>query len=339
MKVLQAGPESVHVQRYCEAYAKRYGAFVFAGEQGPIPTGASAHVLAPFRGNPLHWISSYQKLKRFVREQGPDVIHIHQVNRFAWVMSRIARSLNIPVITTAWGSDVLLVPKRSALHKALTTAVLRASAIVTGDSRQMLEAIRQLVPEHPRLEYLQYGIDAVAAAAKTPIVYSNRLHKPLYRIDVVIRLFARFVADHPEWKLVIGAIGEETENLKALAASLLQPAQYEFVGWLDADTNAAWYGRSTIYISIPESDGTAVSLLEAMSAGCIPVVPDLEVSREWITDGKNGVIYHGQETVLEEALQLDRESCTTFNAQLVAAQALRSATLQRFHELYHRLGA
>jgi glycosyltransferase involved in cell wall biosynthesis len=334
MKVLQAGSNSIHVQRYCEAYRGYCGPYLFATEDGKVPEGAEAFILASFRGNPLRWIVAYIKLKQFIAKHKPDVIHIHQVNRFAWILTNIARSLTIPTLVTAWGSDVLLVPQRSIFHRKLVSAVLRNAQVITGDSRHMLDEIKRLIPDNNRLEWLQYGIDPIKPGAKEKIVYSNRLHKKLYRIDQVIRLFAEFVKHNPEWRLVIGAEGEETEQLKILANSLLREHQYQFVGWVDAASNASWYARSSIYISIPESDGTSVSLLEALSASCIPIVSDIAVSHEWIEDGVNGVIYRLQNSIFDRALSLEREKCNTINAELVEQHALRNATLKRFNELY-----
>jgi glycosyltransferase involved in cell wall biosynthesis len=89
------------------------------------------------------------------------------------------------------------------------------------------------------------------------------------------------------------------------------------VGWLQKADNAAWYAKSTYYISIPESDGTSVSVLEAMSAGCIPIVSELPVSKEWITNGLNGVIEQQGENPFVKAIDLDLEKCAKINQQSV----------------------
>ncbi|HBE80849.1 MAG TPA: glycosyl transferase family 1, partial [Firmicutes bacterium] len=49
-----------------------------------------------------------------------------------------------------------------------------------------------------------------------------------------------------------------------------------------------YLAASHLMVSIPKSDGTPVSLLEAMAAGCLPVLADLPVYHDWITDGVNG---------------------------------------------------
>lgn len=46
--------------------------------------------------------------------------------------------------------------------------------------------------------------------------------------------------------------------------------------------------KSSIYISVPETEGVSASLFEAMASGCFPVVTDLPGTRAFITDGENG---------------------------------------------------
>jgi glycosyltransferase involved in cell wall biosynthesis len=52
------------------------------------------------------------------------------------------------------------------------------------------------------------------------------------------------------------------------------------------------YLRSAdIYVSTSLSDGTSVSLLEAMACGVFPIVTDIPGNRPWIAHGKNGFLF------------------------------------------------
>jgi glycosyltransferase involved in cell wall biosynthesis len=77
-----------------------------------------------------------------------------------------------------------------------------------------------------------------------------------------------------------------------------------------------------------------VSVLEAMLGGCIPILPDLAVSREWITDGVNGVIEKANTNPLADALTLDIQQCILYNRELVEHKALRSKTILEFINHY-----
>lgn len=338
MNVLQVGSDSIHLSHFCAAIHHHTGNFDFVTETNFQPKGIRKMILAPFRSNnPWQLISNYRDLKKEIQKSNPDLIHIHQVNRLAFVVCRIAKKLNIPVITTAWGSDVLIIPQKNRIFKAITRSVLETSAYVTGDSNDMIEAMQAICPSEDKYIRLQYGIDPVSPGNKENIVFSNRLHKEIYRIDLIINLFAEFYSQHPEWKLVIGASGPLEDSHKALAKALLPDSAYEFIGWVSPEINAKHYAKSRIYASLPLSDGTSVSLLESMSANCIPVLSDLPVSREWIFSGKNGIIFDGKTNPFEAALTLDEANCFKINQEIIQNEALRTSTIPAFFNLYQKI--
>jgi hypothetical protein len=74
-------------------------------------------------------------------------------------------------------------------------------------------------------EWIPLGIDELpAAGADAPVrerrMLSCRLHKPLYRIDAIVRAFAQAAPACPGWVLEVAASGEQTEALQRLAAEL-----------------------------------------------------------------------------------------------------------------------
>jgi glycosyltransferase involved in cell wall biosynthesis len=159
----------------------------------------------------------------------------------------------------------------------------------------------------------------------------------LYQIDKVITDFAAFHKSHPDWKLVVGGVGDQTEKLKDLAVKMEVEKSIDFVGWLTAEQNAHWYSRAKIYVSIPESDGMSVSVLEALSAECIPVCSDIAVTHSWMKDGVNGIIRKSNMNPFEEALTINSENCIKQNREWVSSFAYRSATIPRFIAIYKKL--
>lgn len=338
MKVVQVGSNSIHVSSYVGALAATGQESYLLAEEPCNFAGVIEEWHVDFRSlNPFSLLKNSRKLKQLIAQLQPDVIHIHQVNRLAYFASRAAAKLRIPVITTAWGSDVLIIPKQNRFFRFLVQQTLKRSQIVTADSQEMIAAMQQIVPDQQKYLLLQYGIDPVTPAAKEHLIYSNRLHKPLYRIDRIIRYFSEFSAKYPDWKLIIGATGTETPRLEELVKELKLEDKVTFVGWLDNAANRSWYAQSAIYVSVPESDGTSVSVLEAMSAGCIPVLSDLAVSHEWIESGVNGVIETPGENPLLAAMRIDATDCAETNRDLVVQRAGRTACLQVFIHAYQQL--
>lgn len=337
MKIIEVGSESVHFIKYCKALDERLKDYEIIAENTIKGLIYKNHHIFNFRGlNFFSLIKSFFKLKRGIKLLNPDLIHIHQINRLAFFVCIAARQLGIPIISTAWGSDVLIIPKKNLVFRCITTYVLKKSKYVTADSKEMIEAMQHLHKSNTKYQWIQYGIDSIEMLEKGNYVFSNRIHREFYRIDLIIEEFKMFADSNPDWKLIIAAEGEETKRLKSLAEKLLNSENYEFIGWLDSQKNAEWYGKSKIYISIPLTDGTSVSLLEAMLAGCIPIVSDINVSYEWIKNNENGLIFKPNQNIFEKALKIDYEHCAQYNKNLIKKMALRKNTMTQFLTLYSK---
>jgi L-malate glycosyltransferase len=336
MKILIVGSESIHVSSYIKRLLELETELYLLAETKCYEDLVKEVVVIPFRTmDPVSIYRSYQKLSQMIAKLKPDVVHIHQINRMAYFVTRCCAAMNIPCVSTAWGSDVLLIPFQNRFYRYLSKKSLQRSAFVTADSQYMIDKMQE-VAKAPEGKYvlLQYGIDPIGHGTKEKIVYSNRMHKSLYRIDQVIAYFKEFLQENSDWKLVIAGSGPDTDQLMQMAKETGHGDHIEFVGYTSTAENRAWYARSMIYISIPSSDGTAVSLLEAMSAGCIPVVPDLEVSREWIKNGENGVVEKSSSNPLLEALTLDIEKLRERNIKMIEERASRVKSMKKFRAFY-----
>jgi glycosyltransferase involved in cell wall biosynthesis len=235
---------------------------------------------------------------------------------------------------TVWGSDILVAPHQSKWIRKMTLYILRRITLITADANYLAEQTQALVPKTKLpLHICQFGVEPLdVKTEKENIIYSNRGHYPIYRIDLIIKAFEHFSKNTKEsWKLVIAGAGEQTDSLKALASSLDLDQKIEFVGFLSAQKNAEWYARSTYYISIPISDGTAVSLLEAMYYGCVPIVSDLPANREWITHKQNGwIVSDLNANYIEEARTINTNESRTLNRELVEKSGTSEASKKQF---------
>ncbi|MBT4775632.1 MAG: glycosyltransferase family 4 protein [Crocinitomicaceae bacterium] len=337
MKVLIVGSDSIHVSSFVSGLPLNIDCR-FLTESPCGFDGVKEEIIVSFRSlNPLAIFRSNNRLGIVLSEMKPDVVHVHQINRLAYFVTRLCEKLDIPVVSTAWGSDVLVVPKKNIFFRYLVKKSLKRSKFVTADSQDMIDKMAALsASSEDKYLLLQYGIEMVSAGIKEDIIYSNRLHKPNYRIGQIIDYFNEMQENHPEWRLVIAGEGSDTSGLRLKIKRYNLEEKVDFVGWLSSTQNNMWYAKAKIYISIPISDGTSVSLLEAMSAGCLPVVPDIKVSHEWVEDGKNGVIEQVDVNPLMEALKLDQQICAEFNRDLIKEKASREHSMVAFQMIYKR---
>lgn len=348
--VLLLGSASIHVARVarglCDAgqpvVLATHGAL--AMERHPLLLDATEIDLAVLR-----WRAP-RRLRELIARWSPRVLHAQQANSVGWHAARAVRGTGVPMVLTLWGSDVLTLPSRSPLHRWMVQRGLRGASAWTADANVLLAAARQLAGDTPAIErnWIPLGIPDPVPMPDVPRerrILSCRLHKPLYRIDAILRAFARMPGRCHAWRLEVASGGPKTDELRCLASALGIAERVDFTGWLDASALARSYHRAAVFASVPESDGTSVSLLEAMAAGCVPVLSDLPANREWVTEGRNGFLAPdlGQldQTLLRaidtwESGEWAR-SGQPFNAALVRDKALFSRNIQQFLALYDRL--
>jgi len=337
-KILVVGSNSPHVASFCRMIKPDFRDIVYLGDETlniENDTVSNQYIVSPKVNNPFKIFHLVNQIKKVIKVEQPDVIHIHQINRLG-IYSTFCIEKPTPLIVTAWGSDVLQQPKENFIKKSAVKYVLKKALACTADSQHMVDEMRKLQPAMKQCQLIYFGINPIGYISdlKENIIYSNRLHKDFYNIDKIIKDFSSFSTKHPDWKLIIAANGPETDKLKALSHRLGLENKIEFVGWLDKSQNINFYKKARIYISIPDSDGTSVSLLEAMSAGCLPIIGDIPVSHEWIENSKNGVIYSAKRNCFEEALNIESEKLREHNSKIIQQKATKEISAKNFFTLY-----
>ncbi len=291
-----------------------------AGFDGVVPAGRrlALNTSPAAGGGNIAVLARLPALGAWLRRVDADWLHAHYLTShgtLAWLARRLWR-LRGQLIGSAWGSDILLTPQRSRAYRVVTSRVLRACRLCTSDSEHMAARLRELGARE--VMTFPFGLDVLPAEseAKQPwLFFANRALEPLYRPEQVLALFAQQLARQPQGRLVVANDGSLAGTLPAQARALGLSVgridagqQVEFTGRLDAAAQAAWYARAQWWVSLPASDSVAVSLLEAMAHGCIPLLSDLPANREWVRDGDNGSIVPDASPPPELALErlLDR---------------------------------
>ena len=337
-KLMIIGSNSIHVYNYINLVKDYFDEILLITNKKRVGTDVKTIEL-DFHLKLSSRIKTVGKIKKLIQEYSPSIIHIHQMNSYAYYSLIAARKSSVPKILTAWGSDVLLSPKKNYLLKKMVQFNLRHADFFTSDSEFMAEEMRSILPKR-KLDILiaNFGIEIIEMdLLKENIIYSNRLHKKLYQIESVINAFNLFLENSIDktWKLVIAATGEETDNLKSLVEQLNLTENVEFAGWVDNEKNIEYYSKAKLFVSIPKSDATSISLLEAMAYGCIPVLSDLPANREWIDDGKNGIIVNSpSENIFDRALKLNMSEVASLNKRIIIEKGTKVANKKKFIQLY-----
>jgi len=266
------------------------------------------------------------KIRKLIKEINPDYLNAHYLSSYGF-LAALSHSVTpkTTLIQSTWGSDVLLEPFRNVIRKKIAQYALKKADYITSDSLHMSDVIMALVGKKEVLTF-PFGFEKLEKShvAKEKMVFSNRALKDFYNIDKILKWFS---VQPKEYRLVIANDGAERDKLENLVKELSLEERVSFVGFLSSQEMQSYYEKAQYYVSIPDSDGTAVSLLEAMLHGCLPIVSNIDANREWILDSVNGV-YFDEMLRLEDVLV--EEDFDKINFKILQRKALFPKSIESF---------
>lgn len=290
-----ADAASVHTRRWVAAAVERGAeAIVITRQPAEVPGAREVIAIAP--GNDkLSWFKALPQVRRVAREVAarfkPTLVHGHYVTSYGlWAA---ACGLKLPVVLTAWGSDILVTPRQSRLMRAVVCFSLRRADLITADSMDMLAEIGRYNPQAPCHQIL-WGADTDKFIPGEPgedfDVISLRSWEPNYNIDLILEAFSRFLMlrPHSQARLHLLGGGPMQAALENRVQELRLLQQVRFHGRVGDVEMVQAIQRSRVSVSVPSSDATSVSVLESMACGLPVIATDLPANRQWIEDKQGG---------------------------------------------------
>jgi len=269
----------------------------------------------------------YLKISKIITKIKPRYLNAHYLSSYGLLGVLIKKfHPNLVLIQSTWGSDILVTPKKSFVYKLTAKFALKYADMITSDSYFMSDEINKIY-QNNITETFPFGLDYVdmneEIVKDENLIFSNRALSKNYNIATVIEWFGNL--ENQEMKLVIANDGNDKKELLDLVDSLKIQKRVTFVGFLTKDEQNHYYKQAKYYISIPSSDSTAVSLLEAMSFGCYPIVSNLPANREWIIDNFNGSFFYRNLSLLKSD-----KNVVMYNKQIINANAIFSKSILQF---------
>jgi glycosyltransferase involved in cell wall biosynthesis len=309
-RMVLIGPPTVHSARWKSEFERRGWVVVRAAYGAPDLT-ADAHFaeVAIETGGRFTLVRTAaglrreaRRLARFVEQHRADVVCAHWFLGPAWLAA--FGSAGRPVVATAWGSDVLLPFPGRSRATLVNRVAQRRFDVVTYDAELVRTALRSLGVDERRLERIVFGPDAsrfkpgppssellesLGVSIGDPVILSPRGLAPVYAPDTVLRAFALAAPRAPGTLLVHVRPGEDElwDGLQYLVPPEIAQRVVPYRG-VEPDQLPALLNSAAVVVSVPESDGTSVTLLEALFCERPVVVSDIPANREWVSNGTRG---------------------------------------------------
>lgn len=246
---------------------------------------ATLHLSRPLPRWSMLWPTS---LVRQIARIAPDVVHTHSG---VWYKASLAaRRAGVPrLIHTEHGRRRVPEPRQDRFLGRL--AARRTDIVVAVSDALARQLAATIVSGRCQLRVVPNGVDAelfrprsdtgalrreLGLSPAVPIVGTIGRLEHIKGYDVAIEAFARLRATYtaePAPVMVLAGEGSERRSLEDLARKLGCSGAIHFLGWRD-DTHDL-HSAFTLFTLSSRSEGTSVSLLEAMSAGLCPVVTDV----------------------------------------------------------------
>lgn len=273
-------------------------------------------------------------LKKIFTELKPDVIHSGPLPDVSYITAIAGLH---PHVAMSWGFDLNHDIYVDPAQKERATIALSKADWFLGDCYTELDSAAALGYDAERATIFPWGIDprcfspqesrlrADLAPDSAFLMLSLRSLEPNYSVATTVRAFLKAAAEDESLQLMILADGSESEMLKTLAASAPASIQ-ERILWLGRKPYSElpeYYRAADLYLSSSITDGSSVSLLEAMGCGLPVLVSDIPGNLEWVDDGKNGFVFPvGDSDAMAERMLFLSKRRTTL-APIAAAARFR----------------
>ena len=245
----------------------------------------------------LFFMPDFEKI---LGEIKPDLVHAGPIQSCGFMT---ALSGFHPFLAMSWGSDILADADKDPFWRWITCYTLRRSDMLLCDCDAVRIKAQGLV-EYPaqRIVQLPWGVDLKVFSAGQAsrslreklgwndayVVLSTRSWEPIYGIDIILSAFQKAYRRDPRMRLILLGTGSRAAQVEDFIKSHELTHAVHIPGPVVSAFVSDFYRAADLYISCSHSDGTSVSLLEAMASELPVIVTDLAANREWVQHGVNG---------------------------------------------------
>lgn len=282
------------------------------------PGGISDRVL-PKNVNEIEWLGGKRlqswidypgllvDLKRVIKSFNPDIIHAGPIQRVA---SLVAQAGFSPLVSMSWGSDILSDAGSTAWLRWITRYTLQKTTVLVGDCKAVADKAIEYGISKDRIVVFPWGVDLKHFAPGSGdvlrkklgwqdeiILLCTRSWEPLYGVDLVVKAFIKAVYNEPKLRLILLGAGSQEKEIRKLIDGSGMQQKVHFGGSVGLQDLPEVYRAADLYISASHSDGSSVSLMEAMACGIPALVSDISGNREWITNNDTGWLFKDGELI------------------------------------------
>jgi len=226
-----------------------------------------------------------------------DAIDAHYFYPDGVAAAELARKLDVPLVVTARGSDVTLLPRYAAPRRMIVAAAQQAAGIVAV-CQALKDGLIELGVTPGKITVLRNGVDLnrFRPVARDEVRRQLGLEGCVLlsvgwlitrkRHDLAIRALPALT----DCRLLIVGTGPEERALRALARELGVQDRVQFVGHVAQADLYRYYAAADVLLLCSEREGWANVLLESMACGTPVAATDVGGTAEVVAAPAAGVL-------------------------------------------------
>ena len=296
--LLLADLSSYHTERWIKAYQQSDIKVLAVGMEPPKEEKEYyLHIKSEFRKSPFKYISKLGMVKNIIKEFNPDIIHAHMAPNYG-LLAMLSGFR--PYIISLWGPDVLETPRKSFFHFLTLKKIFMNASLLHVDADIMgwiLEnkfgICRGKIMNFPHGVTEEFLTPEIKKEIKDELLMvSHRKLEKIYNNETIIEALGILKKKGINFRFIFASGGTLEAELHTMVHKMGLKDNVEFTGFIPLPQLVEILSKAHIFVSASLSDSTAVSILEAMATGCVPVVSDIQANREWIINGINGYLFN-----------------------------------------------
>ncbi len=235
-----------------------------------------------------------------------DVYHAHYAGELTTWMAWFLRKK--PLVISCLGGDVLFEEQGTLgpVGQWITKQALKGCDHITVVSNFLGDAVEDFGIPRKKIQRVVWGVNhrifhpveakntvrkAWGVSEDAQVIFSPRMLKPLYNQLMMVEALKEIVEQKPKAVLVLATYNQDEIYRTQVEARIVELGLTQRVKYAPPMTpeemNLA-YNNADLVLSLPPSDGTPVSVMEAMACGTPVIMTDLERFKEFFTHKKTG---------------------------------------------------
>ena len=242
-----------------------------------------------------------REFRAILEDIKPDIVHAGPIQTAGIIA---AMSGFRPLVSMSWAYDLLFDAKKGNFNNTATKYTLKNSDRMIADCDTIADLAIKYGMDPEKIVKFPWGVDldkfSLGRNTKLRkelgwedeiILLHLRSWETIYGVDVLIKGFIKAVKQEPRLRLLMLGGGSLEWKIKKLLTKEGFMDKVNFAGQIKNEELPEYYKAADLYLSASHSDGSSVSLMEALACGLPAILSDIPGNKEWIQNDEQGWLF------------------------------------------------